>query len=183
MKVKTTDTLFKHLSACINAFERHVDCRRFLTGARWRPRSLARLARAGEWSVILEGTPDYIDPFGHVWDWKTASSTYNGHEAANWMIQPTSYTYLATKVSQQAIHDFTYAIAVKPHGDMQFIDVTRTEKDWHWLSRIAIGALMMTRTMLDQPWPVNHAHYLCSPHWCAHWTDCRGKYLQEREEP
>lgn len=180
VKVKTIDTLFRHLNACIDAMERHV-IPQLPDGGLVETKVSARLARAGEWSVVLEGTPDYIDPFGRVWDWKTASSEYNGHEAANWMIQPTSYTYLATKMSKRPITEFTYAIAVKPHGQMQFIDVVRTERDWRWLSRIAVGALMMTRNMLALPWPVNHTHYLCSPHWCQHWNNCRGKFLHESE--
>jgi len=181
VKVKTAETMFRHLDACINAFERHV-VPQIPDGGQVETKVSARLLRSGDWTVVLEGTPDYIDPFGRVWDWKSSSSEYNGHEAANWMIQPTSYTYLASKQQNQAINDFTYAIAVKPHGLIQFIDVQRGERDWYWLSRIALGALSMVRTMLNLPWPVNHAHYLCSGSWCSHWEGCRGKYLREQEE-
>jgi hypothetical protein len=181
VKVKTPATLFKHLGACIEGFERHV-VPQVPCGGMVEQKVSAPLARSGQWRIVLEGTPDYLDPFNHLWDWKTAGSEYNGYEAANWMIQPTSYTYLASRAAKREVTDFTYAIAVKPHGMIQFIDVTRGEQDWRWLSRIALGALMMARSMLHQPWPVNHGHYLCSPNWCAHWDDCRGRYLRPDQE-
>ena len=123
------------------------------------------------------GNPDYLDPFDRLWDWKSASSEYNAHEAANWAIQPTSYTFLASRTTGRDITHFTYAVAVKPHGVVQFIDTIRQDGEWAWLARVALGALGMCRRMMDQEWPVVHTHYLCDPKWCPAWDGCRGAYL------
>jgi PD-(D/E)XK nuclease superfamily len=181
LKVKKPETLFAHLEACIEGFDRHV-LPQVPPGGMAEENIRSLLVEHEGWSVILDGTPDYLDPFGRLWDWKTASSEYNAYEASNWAIQPTAYTFLASRLTGREVTEFTYAVAVKPHGYVQFIDIERRQSDWDWLGRIALGALGMVRHMLSVEWPVNHSHYLCSPRWCPYWDECRGMYALPDEE-
>lgn len=174
VKVKTMDTLFRHLNACIVGMERHVIPQLPERGVVER-KMRAGLCHHRGWTIVLEGTPDFVDPnTGWIWDWKSAGTMYDGWEAANWFVQPTSYTYLASKTFGRPFNDFTYAIAVKPHGDIQLIDVQRNEANWAWLSHVSKGLLNLALALGDEQWPVNHTHYLCSPDWCPHWDTCRG---------
>ena len=138
----------------------------------------ADLAKDDGWTVVLEGRPDYVDLFDRVWDWKTAASAYNVTETTRWAIQPTAYTYLASQVLGTHATEFTFAVGVKPHGIIQFIDLDRHPGDWQWLARIARGALGLARSLLHTEWPVVHGHWLCSEKWCPHWDGCRGKYIE-----
>ena len=177
VKVAQPVTMFRHLDGCIEGMERHV-VPQVPAGGHVEQTMRYELARTEDgWVVVLEGTPDYLDPFDRLWDWKTASSEYNAHETANWAIQPTSYTYLASQLRGYPVTEFTYAVAVKPHGYVQFIDTVREQGEWAWLARVSLGLLSMCRRMLSQDWPVVHTHYLCDPKWCPAWDGCRGAYL------
>lgn len=176
VKIKTPETMFAHFEACVAGWEKHV--------LRQLPdRGLVEYTMSaplgapdeGGWQFVLEGTPDYVAG-GVVWDWKTSGSEYSAYERTQWAIQPTSYTYLVSQHFEE-IHDFTYAVMVKPHGYVQLLDVERGPEDWAWLARIAEGFVRMARTMLDQPWPVIHTHPLCDPKWCPYWDQCRGAYM------
>jgi hypothetical protein len=174
VKVKTLATMLSHLNACIDGFERDV-LPMIERGGRIEQHMTAPLAVRDGWEIQLEGRPDYIDPNGIVWDWKSSSSEYNAYETVEWNIQPTAYTYLATFTSAPERHEgFVYAIAIKPHGTVQFIDVDRHEGHWAWLGRIAEGALALLRALPEGPWPVDHTHHLCSQKWCPWWQECRG---------
>lgn len=175
------DTMQRHLDACIRGFDRHV-VPQVPGGGHVETTMRAVLAQDDEdWVVVLEGRPDYVDPFDRVWDWKSAASEWNIRETSRWAIQPSAYTYLASQTFGTHVTEFTYAVAVKPHGVIQFIDVERKPADWQWLARIARGALGLARTMLYAEWPVNHDHYLCSEKWCPHWSECRGSYYDDNE--
>lgn len=176
VKVAKQATMLGHLDNCIAGFEAHV-VPQVPPGGLIEHKQAALLLELDGWRVVLEGTPDYVDPFGRVWDWKTAGSAYNVWEAVTWAIQPTAYCFLASQDIGTTITEFTYAVAVKPHGDIQFIDVERRQNDWDWLARMAEGFLNLVRLGIDKPWPVNHSHYLCSADWCPHWKTCRGAYI------
>jgi hypothetical protein len=182
VKIKTLATMLEHLGACIAGFDAEVVPQVPHGGFAELTLHAPLVEDDDGWTVILAGTPDYIDPYQRVWDWKSASSEYNVRETANWAIQPTSYTFLVSTETGEDHFDFTYAIAVKPHGEMQFIDVERRPTDWDWLARIGAGALAMVRRMVDEPWPVNHTHYLCDPKWCPYWGECRGAYLTATDQ-
>jgi PD-(D/E)XK nuclease superfamily len=169
------DTMVRHLAACIGGFDRHV-VPQVPGGGHVETKVKADLGHDDGWTIVLEGRPDYVDPFDRVWDWKTAASAYNVNETTRWAIQPTAYTYLASQVFATHCTEFTFAVGVKPHGVIQFIDLRRHPDDWQWLARIARGALGLARTLLHSEWPVNHGHWLCSEKWCPHWDGCRGKY-------
>ena len=172
------DTMVRHLAACIGGFDRHV-VPQVPGGGHVETKVKADLAHDDGWTIVLEGRPDYVDLFDRVWDWKTAASAYNISETTRWAIQPTAYTYLASQVFATHCTEFTFAVGVKPHGLIQFIDLERHPEDWQWLARIARGALGLTRSLLHTEWPVNHGHWLCSEKWCPHWDGCRGKYIHE----
>ena len=178
VKVKTPETMFGHFDACVQGWERHV-LRQIPAHGQVETTLSFPLGEPDDegWQVILEGTPDYVAE-GTVWDWKTAASEYNAWESAEWAIQPTSYTYLASRAYGEDVTDFTYAVMVKPRGQVQMIDVERGPNDWAWLARIAHSYMTMARDMLDVPWPVIHTHHLCDPKWCPYWDGCRGSYMR-----
>lgn len=175
VKVVKPETMFRHLDTCITKMERYV-LSQVPGGGHVEVTLRATIARVDGWDIVLEGTPDYVDPFNRIWDWKSASGEWNVYEAATWAIQPTAYTLLVTEDTADLVCDFTYAVVVKPSGMVQFIDCTRTEQDWRWLARVASGALSLMLN-IDGEWPVNHTHHLCSEKWCDHWDTCRGAFL------
>ena len=177
VKVAKPETMFAHFDACVTGWEAHV-LRQLPADGSVETTLSFPLGEpdADGWEILLEGTPDYVAD-GIVWDWKTSASEYNAYEAALWNVQPSAYTYLASRATGVEHNDFCYAVMVKPHGTVQVLDVERGPAEWAWLHRIAQGLLYMTRTMLDQPWPVVHTHYLCDPKWCPAWDECRGPYV------
>jgi hypothetical protein len=74
VKVLTPDTMFRHLNACIDGMERHV-LRQVPQGGHVEETLRATLVWPDEetegWTITLEGTPDYVDPFDLVLDWKS----------------------------------------------------------------------------------------------------------------
>ena len=173
VKVKTLETMLAHLRACATGWDTYV-LPHVVPGGLIEQHYEAGLHSYDGWLIQLEGRIDYQDPEGHLWDWKSASSEYNAYETVEWNIQPTAYTFLASVGQGRDLTNFTYAIAIKPHGDVQFIDVVRTAGHWAWLGRIAQGALALLRALPEGPWPVDHTHHLCSQKWCPWWDPCRG---------
>lgn len=175
-KVKTYETMLAHLKACVEGMEQHVFPQVPRGGLIEQTMRCLLCTDADGWSIVLEGTPDYIDTeHNRIYDWKSAGQAYKVHETVAWTIQPTAYTFLASEcASVGEVNEFTYCVAIKPHGDMQLIDLTRGPGDWRWLARIAMGALALLRALPDGGWPVVHNHHLCSATWCPWWDSCRG---------
>lgn len=176
-KVKTTDTVMRHYHSLVFGMENEV-YPRVPPGGLCEQEMGAPLCECDGWMIVLNGTPDYVDEFNTVWDWKSASSEYNAFETVEWAIQPAAYTFLATECAGMGeVNDFTYAIAIKPNGVIQTIDVVRRREDWEWLGRVAAGALALLTALPAGGWPVVHNHHLCSPTWCPWWDRCRGAFI------
>jgi hypothetical protein len=169
--VQTLPTLLAHYDTCCMSFDMHV-VPQVSPGGDIERTLRADLCTYKGWLIQLEGTPDYVDPFGRVWDWKTSRDDFSVFEANNWMIQPTAYTFLASQDRDSPVTEFTYAVAIKPSGVIQLLDVSRSDEDWAWLARIATDVVELLA--LPGRWPVRHGHYLCSAKWCPWWDTCRG---------
>lgn len=137
----------------------------------------------GDYGVWLEGTMDYIDPNGVIWDWKTASKVYYMKEKQKSAIQPTVYGYAAKNLglTTDDVTHFNYGVMVR--GDTpkhQIGNISRTESHYLWLHhfvRGAVGSSMAVGT--DTQWFMNDSSNLCSEKWCSFWSICKGAFLSE----
>lgn len=133
------------------------------------------------WGVWLEGTMDYVQPDGTVWDWKTASRAYNAREKQSTAIQATVY---ATALHKMALTEypatFKYGVMIRgenPKG--QVLSVSRNGAHENWLMNNIRSAVQMATRMgvVESNWTMNDTHFLCSERWCSYWSLCKGAYL------
>lgn len=136
------------------------------------------------WSVWCEGTIDYIDPKGVVYDWKTASRAYNAREKQATAIQPTVYAGAVAALGWSEFPvDFRYGVMIrneKPKA--QIVRVRRDEAHLRWL-RHTLKPIMHTAIALgeDRNWQMNDTHNLCSERWCSYWSVCKGAFISDIE--
>jgi hypothetical protein len=136
------------------------------------------LLASNGYEIWYEGTMDYIDPNGTIWDWKTAGRKYYANEKQNKAYQPTVYCQFAKRNghSTSDTQTFKYGVMMrkeKPEG--QVVDIARTESDYRWLNRqtqvIVNNAL---QSGITSAWPMNDQGALCSATWCNYWSICKG---------
>jgi len=136
------------------------------------------------WAVWCEGTIDYIDPNGVVYDWKTANRTYFGKDKQSNAVQPTVYAgaVVALGMSDYPV-DFRYGIMLRQEKPKaQILKVTRTESHLRWLRHAVLPLLEMAMTIgEDKQWMMNDTSALCSERWCSHWSVCKGAFLSPLE--
>lgn len=132
------------------------------------------------WSIWIEGTMDYVEPSGVVWDWKTASRAYNAREKQSTSIQASVYTEALRHLGRTA-YPATFKYGVMIRGDKpkaQILEVSRTSGHRNWLANTARSAVAMACAMTtDNSWPTNDTSVLCSERWCPYWSICKGAYL------
>lgn len=138
----------------------------------------------GEWSVWCEGTIDYIDPNGVVYDWKTASRSYNAREKQSTAVQPTVYAGAVAAMGWSDFPvDFRYGIMIRQEKPKsQIVRIERNESHMRWLRhavRPAIG--MSLHVGVDKPWIMNDTSALCSERWCSYWSVCKGAFLTDAD--
>ncbi len=138
----------------------------------------------GEWSVWCEGTIDYIDPNGVVYDWKTASRAYNAKEKQSTAVQPTVYAGAVNAMGWSDFPvDFRYGIMIRQEKPKsQIVRIERNESHMRWLRhavRPAIG--MALHVGVDKPWIMNDTSALCSERWCSYWSVCKGAFLTDAD--
>jgi hypothetical protein len=137
----------------------------------------------GQYAIWLEGTMDYIDPDGLIWDWKTASKQYYVKEKQKSAIQPTVYGFAAkeTGLTNGDVTTFNYGVMVR--GDTpkhQIATVTRTESHYNWLRHFVRGAIGSSVAVgTDTQWFMNDSSNLCSDKWCSFWSVCKGAFVNE----
>lgn len=130
------------------------------------------------YEIWYEGTMDYIDPNGTIWDWKTAGRKYYANEKQNKAYQPTVYCQFAKRngYSSSDTQTFKYGVMMrkeKPEG--QVVDITRTESDYRWLNRqTQVTVNNALQSGMDSAWPMNDQGALCSATWCNYWSICKG---------
>jgi hypothetical protein len=135
------------------------------------------------WDVWCEGTMDYVDPDGVIWDWKTASRSYYAKEKQSQSIQAT--VYASAIVYQRNIEypvDFRYGVMVrqlKPKA--QIVYMRRTEDHHTWLIHTVVPAIQTALRLgiNDSRWLINDTSALCSSKWCDYWSLCKGAFLSE----
>lgn len=136
------------------------------------------------YDVFLQGTVDYVDPDGVIWDWKTAGRLYNAKDKQATSIQASVYAYAAFMDNKTTIPaDFRYGIMVRqetPKAQIVYLN-----RDWShikWLrSVVEPNVRYAIRTGYDNPWLRNDTSNLCSSKWCDHWTLCKGKDLSDSD--
>ena len=138
------------------------------------------------WTIILEGTIDYVTPGGVLFDWKTAGQGYKQWEKERWAIQPTAYCAAAVTLGLATFPvEWKYAIVLKSplsRPKTQLVEFQRTKAHTLWLREQIWSILQATignrdALALDAPWVKNDQHALCSEKWCPFWSTCKGKYL------
>lgn len=139
---------------------------------------------AGDYAIWAEGTMDYVQPDGTVWDWKTASRVYNARDKQSTSIQATVY---AGAVFNEGLTDypceFRYGVMVrqdKPKA--QIVALHRNENHMRWLQRMTVSAVQMRFTYgEDNPWLMNDTSALCSQIWCPYWSMCKGALMSSND--
>ena len=136
------------------------------------------LLASNGYSIWYEGTIDYIDSNGTIWDWKTAGRKYYANEKQNKAHQPTVYCQFAKRHGQSDSDTQLFKFGVmlrKNKPEAQIVEITRDESHYRWLNRqtqvIVNNALLSGVT---NAWPMNDTSALCSQNWCDHWSICRG---------
>jgi len=139
----------------------------------------------GEWDVWCEGTMDYVQPNGVIWDWKTSSRVYYAKEKQAQSIQATVYTAALRhegKVNDSA--DFRYGVMVRQEKPKsQVVYMHRNERHTQWLIHNVKPAIQMALSMgvREGNWVMNDTSALCSAKWCSYWSLCKGALLNESD--
>lgn len=135
----------------------------------------------GDWAVWCEGTMDYIDPNGVIWDWKTASRPYYLKEKQSQSIQATVYAAAAVKEFETAYPvDFRYGVMVRQETPKSQIGyMVRTAEHHRWLMHTTRPAVVTALRMgIDSgTWIMNDTSALCSEKWCPYWSVCKGAFI------
>jgi hypothetical protein len=133
------------------------------------------------YDVHLEGTMDYIDPDGNIWDWKTAKRIYNQKEKQKSAIQPTVYTTAARNLGLAENPTFTYGVMVRQETPKsQIMSVTRSAEHTRWLQHYVKGAVTTAlKSGYKDEWLMNDSSPLCSSQWCSYWSVCKGAFNLE----
>lgn len=134
----------------------------------------------GDYDVWCEGTMDYIDPNGVIWDWKTASRPYYMKEKQSQSIQATVYTAAAVHLGLSSYPaEFRYGVMIrqeKPKAQIGVLHRTMEHQQWlmHNVKPIIQTAMVMG---MDRNWLMNDTSALCSEKWCDYWTLCKGAFI------
>lgn len=138
----------------------------------------------GDWGVWCEGTMDYVQPNGVIWDWKTASRSYYAKEKQSQSVQATVYAAaLVQQLKTGYPVDFRYGVMVrqdKPKSQIVYLE--RTAEHQRWLMHTVKPAILMALRIgvMEGPWIMNDTSALCSDKWCPYWSLCKGNFLSEQ---
>jgi len=137
----------------------------------------------GEYGVWVEGTMDYVDPDGVIWDWKTSSRAYNLKDKQKTSIQASVYAAATTelKLSPKWPVEFRYGVMVRNQTPKaQVVSLIRTEAHLAWLQAFVRGAVNTAmNTGYENNWFMNDSSNLCSSNWCSYWSVCKGAFLRD----
>jgi hypothetical protein len=122
-------------------------------------------------SIMLSGTPDCVDIFNVVIDFKTSSQLYEPWEHDRWSVQASTYCW-----AQRAIPGvFRYNVMLHD-GTTQTFDIGRDERHVVWLKRQCLQIATMIESGI-KPWPLIDSSWLCSARWCDVFASgrCKGE--------
>ena len=133
------------------------------------------------YDIHLEGTMDYVDPDGDIWDWKTAKRIYNQKEKQKSAIQPTVYATAVRNLGLSENPTFSYGVMVRQETPKaQILSVTRGTEHAKWLQHYVKGAVTTAlKSGYQNEWIMNDSSALCSSQWCSYWSVCKGAFNLE----
>lgn len=133
------------------------------------------------YDIHLEGTMDYVDPDGDIWDWKTAKRIYNQKEKQKSAIQPTVYATAVRNLGLSENPTFSYGVMVRQETPKaQILSVTRGVEHSRWLQHYVKGAVTTAlKSGYQNEWIMNDSSALCSSQWCSYWSVCKGAFNLE----
>lgn len=131
--------------------------------------------------VFLAGMSDIIWQ-NKVIDWKSSSSEYRRWELQRWGRQPDVYTWAAAQAgliapNKDGLYDFEFKVFVRGNQPIlpQTVTVQRGPNNWLWLGTIVDRLVKMAMTVgVENEWPLDDQHVLCSPKWCGFFDVCKG---------
>jgi hypothetical protein len=129
-------------------------------------------------NVFGNGTIDLVTST-QMWDWKTASRKYSQKEKQKQDVQSTMY---GGAVVAAGWHEwpltFNFGVVVRG-GAAQVVPVERDESHFNWMKRTIRPMIRQGLFVgLNEEWPMNDTHFLCSETWCPFWSVCRGCHAQ-----
>jgi hypothetical protein len=137
------------------------------------------------YAVYVEGTMDYVDPNGVIWDWKTASRQYNIKEKQKSSIQASVYAdaCVVQGLSFSYPVDFRYGVMVRTEKPKsQIVSIVRTAAHGQWLRQFIKGAVNTAlNSGYENNWLMNDSSALCSESWCSYWSICKGAFVREAD--
>lgn len=153
-------------------------------GGRVEQRFTAPLATTvNGFGIWVEGTMDYVSPSGVVWDWKTASRSYNIKEKQKSSIQASVYAEACVwnEWSPEYPVDFRYGVMLRQEKPKsQIVSLIRTSSHALWLRQFVRGAVTTAlNTGYENNWFMNDSSALCSSNWCSYWSICKGAFLRD----
>lgn len=140
-------------------------------------------ARSNGDELWLTGTIDFVDEV-EIYDWKTAGDEKkykDGYGGDGWKlkrfaVQPTVYTWAVHELTGKNL-PFTFVAVTKGTDKFQYVTCERGPADWAWLTEQLWGLVdFMGKQGLEEPWPKNDQHALCSEKWCPRWATCKGQH-------
>ena len=137
------------------------------------------------YAVWVEGTMDYVDSDGIIWDWKTASRAYHIKEKQKSSVQATVYAVAAveTGLTESYPVDFRYGVMVRHQSPKaQVVSLVRNHAHKLWLQQFTRGAVNTAMNVgYDNNWFMNDSSALCSEQWCSFWSICKGAFIKESD--
>jgi hypothetical protein len=128
--------------------------------------------------IRLKGYLDCADTDHVVWDWKQGERDYEVWEKQRFAVQPTAYTFgLSRDLALPERRHFRYAVLLH-RGEVQYVDVWRTERHVDWLRQQSIAAARLIEADV-KTWPLNDQGWHCSPKWCPIFSECKGQFVDD----
>jgi len=132
--------------------------------------------------IWLEGTIDYVDPTGTLWDWKTAGKPYSAREKHLQSHQASCYI-TAMRINGVIPNDdtptkFRFGVMVRQEKPKaQIITVERGQGQSEFVTRQIKSIVDTCLVSWDNTdWTMNDQHWLCSSTWCDYWSMCKGAH-------
>lgn len=126
--------------------------------------------------IWYEGTIDYVEPSGRLWDWKTASRPYNIREKQEKNVQASVYCQFRAQETGVTDQSFNFGVMVRQLSPKaQVVEVVRDGSHYRWLNR-QVQTMVNNALLVGESngWPMNDQHVLCSSTWCDFWSVCKG---------
>jgi hypothetical protein len=82
--------------------------------------------------------------------------------------------------NENGVYPFTFKVFLKrvaPAG-IESVTTYSGPGNWSFLRHKVFNLVNMYYQLgLDNPWPLDDGHVLCSPKWCGYWDRCKGAHV------